>query len=108
MRDDRRSPEAQAYRRLYKTARWAARREAQLGSEPLCRMCGKRGLIVPASIADHVIPHRGDMRLFFEGELQSLCKPCHDGPKHSAEMRGYDTTIGADGYPVDERHPANR
>lgn len=32
-----------------------------------------------AIIVDHIIPHRGDMKLFWdEDNWQSLCKHCHD------------------------------
>ena len=56
---------------------WPERREAQLIAEPFCRECARRGLRVPATDADHVIPHRGDVKLFTTGELQSLCHSCH-------------------------------
>lgn len=38
-------------------------------------------------MADHVVPHRDDYGLFWFGELQSLCKSCHDGKKQRAERR---------------------
>jgi hypothetical protein len=42
---------------------------------------------------------------FFSGELQSLCKACHDGAKKFVETRGYRPDIGLDGRPLDPRHP---
>jgi 5-methylcytosine-specific restriction protein A len=37
------------------------------------------GLAAMADTVDHVIPHRGDRGRFFDaGNLQSLCKQCHD------------------------------
>lgn len=104
---DRRSAEAAAYRRLYKTARWRAKRLAQLEAEPLCRRCKKRGRIVPATVANHLIAHKGDLDLFWYGELESSCKPCHDGDIQSEERLGYSKEIGADGFPVDPNHPWN-
>jgi 5-methylcytosine-specific restriction protein A len=63
---------------------WRKRRAAHLASEPLCRMCRDKGLIVPATVADHIVPHRGDKTLFM-GELQSLCTRCHASTKQSQE-----------------------
>lgn len=108
---DRRSAEATGYRKLYKTARWRARRMHQLAEEPLCRSCAKAGRITAATIADHVEPHRGDPIKFFEGELQSLCDAepwrCHSKVKQSEERLGFSKAVGADGFPVDPRHRAN-
>ena len=42
----------------------------------------------PATICDHVEPHRGDINKFWLGKLQSLCKPCHDGAKREIELNG--------------------
>ena len=95
-------------RRLYKTARWLRLRDAQLAREPLCRFHAERGETVPADTVDHVIPHRGDEALFFAGELQSLCKACHDVVKQGEERRGFRVDIATDGWPIDPRHPANR
>jgi 5-methylcytosine-specific restriction enzyme A len=92
----------------YSLDRWRRRSRYQLQIHPLCAMCLQRGLVVPATIAHHVIPHRGDWNEFVLGELQSLCKPCHDGPAKTRELRGYDTTIGTDGLPVDPMHPVYR
>ena len=58
-----------------------------------------------AEVADHVEPHRGDVNAFYLGELRSLCRRCHERTKKQIERRGYDPGIGADGMPVDPRHP---
>lgn len=71
-------------------------------------MCAARGIATLATVADHVIPHRWNYKLFWEGELQSLCKPCHDRHKQRAEVRGYSNTLGEDGWPADPAHPHNR
>jgi 5-methylcytosine-specific restriction protein A len=45
----------------------------------LCVPCKAAGRLVPATVVDHVVPHRGDPALFWdERNWQSLCKPCHD------------------------------
>jgi 5-methylcytosine-specific restriction endonuclease McrA len=106
--DDRRSPEAEQYRRLYKTARWKRIRQHQLTEHPLCARCSKRGRITAATVAHHRLPHRGNEALFFDpANLESVCAPCHDGDVQSEEKVGYCREIGADGWPVDPRHPAN-
>ena len=64
--------------RLYNTRRWKRRRDAQLTKEPWCVDCLKAGIYSPATIADHIEPHRGDPVKFFTGKLQSLCKIDHD------------------------------
>jgi 5-methylcytosine-specific restriction protein A len=59
--------------------RWQAARARYLRKHPLCITCGKAGYIIPATVVDHIIPHRGDNRLFWdECNWQSLCKSCHD------------------------------
>ena len=48
-------------------------------------------------IADHVIPHRGDRRLFFElSNIQTLCKPCPRQVQAAARARGISTTSMVD------------
>jgi len=66
------------------------------------------GRIVPATCVDHIEPHRGDYTKFRLGQLQSLCASCHNSTKKIIERRGYDPAIGADGMPLDPRHPIYR
>lgn len=89
---------------LYNTRRWKLRRKQQLESKPLCAFCMDMGKIIPASVADHVIAHKGDEDLFFEGELQSLCKHCHDRHKQRQEKAGFLAGHDASGIPVDPGH----
>jgi 5-methylcytosine-specific restriction protein A len=105
---DRRSKEAQHYRRLYKTARWAAVRLAQLSRKPLCEWCDKRGIIRAATVCHHAEPHKGNSVKFHAGPFVSLCAPCHDTEASGIEARGYSNEIGKDGWAIDPRHPANR
>lgn len=84
----------------YGTQRWKNRRDAQLAADPICAFCIKRGIVAIAKVADHTRPHKGDETLFWQGELQSLCKPCHDGDKQRIENGGKPKTrIGPDGWP---------
>ena len=60
-------------------ARWRKARTAFLQRNPLCNECMKRGKITPATVVDHIIPHRGDRKLFWdESNWQPRCKCCHD------------------------------
>lgn len=107
-RPDSRSAEAQAYRRWYWTPQWRQIRAAQLMAEPLCRLCHAKGRIVPATVCDHIEPHKGDKARFWNGPFQSLCEPCHNGTKQQVERIGYCIEVGLDGWPIDKAHPANR
>jgi 5-methylcytosine-specific restriction endonuclease McrA len=113
MTDRWRTPEADEYRKLYKTKLWLILREqALLRDNFQCQQkgCGiflKRGRSAPNSaVIHHIKPHKGDPELFFDiNNLQSLCKRHHDSDAQSLEARGYDITIGDDGWPVDPNHP---
>ena len=72
----------------YKTAAWQRLRKKQLALEPLCRFCKKNGIIKTANTVDHITPHRGNMKKFFEGPFQSLCHECHSGIKQKIEKSG--------------------
>jgi len=62
-----------------------------------------------ADVVDHIVPHRGDAKLFWDpANLQSMCKPHHDSSKAQLEHKGFVDDIGTDGFPVDENHPFNR
>jgi 5-methylcytosine-specific restriction protein A len=90
------------------TWRWEKARTSHLRHEPLCRMCSAQGRITAATVVDHLIPHKGNLILFWDPEnWQSLCPDCHTRHKQREEYRGYSTAIGPDGWPLDERHPAN-
>jgi 5-methylcytosine-specific restriction enzyme A len=69
------------------------------------RECLAEGKVVAARIADHIEPHRNDAVKFWNGALQSLCAHCHESRKKFIEHRGFDKAIGADGMPIDPRHP---
>ena len=50
-----------------------------LRQHALCVECMRSDRAVSATVVDHIIPHRGDLKLFWdENNLQSLCKPHHD------------------------------
>jgi hypothetical protein len=69
--------------------------------------CLKAGLVVAATVADHIKDHEGDEYKFLFGELQSLCKSHHDD-KDFTMSHGFTNTVGADGMPLDPTHPFNK
>jgi 5-methylcytosine-specific restriction protein A len=97
----------QPWPKLYKTARWHRIREQQLSEHPLCQRCldGMPKRITPATVVHHINRHHGDPVLFYTGPFASSCAPCHDSIEQGIERRGYDTTIGQDGWPTDQAHP---
>lgn len=63
------------------SSRWRKAREAYLRAHPLCMcdQCAALGRVLPATVVDHVVPHRGDQRLFWDQRnWQAMSKPCHD------------------------------
>lgn len=67
------------YKKLYNSSRWQGLRRYVLNKQPLCVECLKAGVVTPATVVDHIEPHKGNVDLFWdENNLQSLCKSCHD------------------------------
>ena len=59
-------------------ARWNKARKRFLEKNPLCVECLKAGRYVKATDVDHIVPHRGDPKLFWDGgNWQALCHRCH-------------------------------
>lgn len=58
-----------------------------IGAEPTrCAGCHAVGLVRPAEVTDHVVPHKGDQALFWsEDNLQSGCSWHHDTVKQRLE-----------------------
>ena len=74
--------------RLYGAA-WRAERLDWLREHPLCVECEAAGLLTPATIVDHSVPHKGDVKLFWDKtKWQSMCKPHHDA-KTAKEDGGF-------------------
>jgi 5-methylcytosine-specific restriction protein A len=102
---DLRSPQAEAWRRWYKTSRWQRLRWSILVRDLFtCQRCKRIESDTSQLVADHKTPHRGNEALFWDEEnLTCMCKPCHDGAKQSLERTGKARpliTIGIDGWPT--------
>lgn len=80
------------WRRWYASARWRQlRMRVFLRDRFTCQWpgCGRLEGNTSLLVGDHKIEHRGDPALFWdEGNLQTLCKPCHDKHKQRQERRG--------------------
>jgi len=69
--------------------RWQKARLTFLSRHPLCAECEKKGLVVAATVVDHIVPHKGDQDLFWDtSNWQPLCKPDHDA-KTAREDGGF-------------------
>lgn len=81
---------SEAYHGWYNLPIWKDRlRPDHLLVEPFCRECARRGDRVRAEVVDHIVPHRGDWKLFTDpSNFQSLCKYHHDA-KTLREQRLY-------------------
>lgn len=72
--------------------RWREARLKFLARHPLCQDCKHEGIRTPATEVDHMIPHRGDLALFWnKGNWQGLCKT-HHSRKTATENGGFGNT----------------
>lgn len=97
-----------AGRELYRTKRWQRLRAKVLRDvDYLCVQNGKsEGCRTVATEIDHIKPHRGDRKLFFDrSNLQPMCRSCHS--RKTAREVLSDPRKGADeqGMPLDPNHP---
>lgn len=81
--------------------RWQKARLAWLARHPLCGdarpdavlpdvwSCRTRGMVTPGVDVDHIVPHRGDMGLFWSAKnWRTLCRHCHS-VKTASEDGGF-------------------
>lgn len=89
--------------------RWQKAREGYLRKHPFCSHCESIGLVVAASVIDHIVAHKGDMELFWDSDnWQSLCKECHDSWKKRLEGSGIQIGCDESGMPIDPSHYWNQ
>ena len=95
--------------------RWQKARAGYLAKHPLCREHEALGQYIPATVVDHIQPHKGDMSLFWDSDnWQPLCKACHDA-KTAREDGGFGNKASnkprpgctLDGFPTDKAHHWN-
>lgn len=86
------------------TAEWDRARLAFLSTAEncLCLGCRAVGVYVPATVVDHVEPHRGDMALFWRVDMwQPCCRWHHDTIKQQLEAMRDRRQIAASGLWLD-------
>lgn len=77
---------------------WRRAREIHLQYHPWCVDCERKGDKTLATVADHVIPHRGHTGLFWlPANWQSLCVRCHNRKTLNEDSTGYINDL----YPID-------
>lgn len=73
--------------------RWRKASRLFLLEHPFCAHCEAEQVAAPAVVTDHVIPHKGDLGLFWNPDnWQPLCKLHHDR-KTASEDGGFGRTV---------------
>ena len=95
---------------VYSDPRWRRlRAEVLARAHYRCQRCSVRAKRLDV---DHVIPIVDAPELAFaRSNLVALCQGCHrvaDARRQADKQRGYSLDAGADGWPVDPRHPSMR
>ena len=88
---DRLAPSRRGY-----NARWQCGRLAFLAAHPTCECpeCVASGAPLMAEVVDHIKPHKGDQKLFWDkNNWQAMSKRCHDR-KTAREDGGFGNTPG--------------
>lgn len=76
-------------------SKWRTYREHYLRAHPLCAECDRQGRTTSATVVDHIVPHKGDKKRFWErSNHQALCPPCHR-VKTAREDGGFGNPIKA-------------
>jgi len=107
----KRSTNPDKYRELYSTKQWRTLRGTILTRNHYrCQRYDvslNSGKSQPTSaVVHHKKPYKGNLTLFYDpSNLEAVCWSCYSGAIQSEEPLGYDTTIRADGWPVDAKHP---
>ena len=82
----RRSVAARQWHKLYDQQAWRRATKAFLAANPYCTVCEAKGIMRGATATDHIIPHKGDERLFWDStNWQPLC-PSHHAAKSAREQ----------------------
>ena len=82
----------QKSKKLYRY-RWQKTSKYFLSHNPLCVECKKNDKVTAATVTDHIIPHKGDKKLFWDrSNWQALCKRCHD-KKTAKEDGGFGNKV---------------
>lgn len=74
-------------------SRWTKARATYLAEHPLCVECLKRGAYVEATVVDHIIPHKGDMKLFWDDKNWEPMCVVHHNQKTAREDGGFGNKV---------------
>lgn len=92
-REPRRSAFSRGYTKKWDKASKAFRLEYPLcgmrvdDAPPVMSLCDQLQRTTPATLVDHVVPHRGDQTLFWDKHnWQSMCKDCHDRKTRAEDL----------------------
>jgi 5-methylcytosine-specific restriction protein A len=56
-------------------SKWDKASKTFVKNHPICMICGIR----PSAVTDHIVPHKGDMKLFWnKSNWQAACEHCHN------------------------------
>lgn len=76
--------ERSAGKRMYLDTRYRKARAVFMAENPMCVVCGAL-----ATDLDHIVPHKGDMALFWDtSNWQAMCVRCHS-TKTATEDGGF-------------------
>ena len=71
-------------------SKWKKARKSYLERNPLCVRCLAVGRYTPATVVDHIIPHRGNAWLFWkQSNWQALCERCHNIKTMTEDIEEY-------------------
>lgn len=89
--------------------KWQRARTAFLSAHPMCERCAREGVSTIATVVNHRIPHRGDIKLFWDRKnWEPACKRHHDSDIQREERSGIVKGVDIKGRPIDPNHPWNR
>jgi 5-methylcytosine-specific restriction protein A len=73
-------------------SRWRKYRIVFLRQHPLCVECEKEGRLTPATVVDHIKPHKGDPVLFWDpNNHQPMCEHHHNAKTAREDMGAWST-----------------
>ena len=105
-------PSTTRWGHLYRLSRWKKASEAFRASPEgaLCIDCKAQGKIVPSEVTDHIVPHSGDLDLFWDpANWAPRCWSCHSVKSRADEFEARTGKIqlrkgcDAHGIPLDPR-----
>jgi len=71
------------------TGRWAKAAASYRRQHPLCAYCALEGRVEPATLVDHLYPHRVFEDVFWVNDWWvASCDVCHSGMKQATERAG--------------------